>query len=119
MVAGFIVVFAPPIMWEGSNRYFLLAIYVLIIICGVASAYSLVIWEKARGSRLRYAGLTNLIVVLLCGVIGTLDSIIWVVTFQSLIPGIETPLISLTMVLAIFSIYTLWIVQKQIAGPRR
>ena len=119
MVAGFLVVFAPSILWEGANRYFLIASYILIILCGVASAYSLVTWEKAQGSRLRWAGLTNLVVVILCGGIGTLDSISWVISLQSFIPGIETPLISLTMVLVIFSIYTLWIVQKQFSGPRR
>lgn len=119
MVAGFLVVFAPSILWEGANRYFLIASYVLIILCGVAASYSLVTWEKAQGSRLRWAGLTNLIVVILCGSIGTLDSISWVISFQSFIPGIATPLISLTMVLVVFSIYTLWIVQKQFAGPRR
>lgn len=119
MVAGFLVVFAPSILWEGANRYFLLAVYVLIILCGVAMSYSLVTWEKGQGSRLRWAGLTNLVVVILCGAIGTIDSISWVVSFQSFIPGIATPLISLTMVLVVFSIYTLWIVQKNIGGPRR
>jgi len=119
MLIGFGVVFAPPVFWEGANRYFLLAVYFLIVLCGVAIAYSLVTWEKARGSRLRWAGMTNLVVVILCGVIGVADTIAWVVNFQSIIPGITTPLISLIMVLVVFSIYTLWIVQKNFAGPRR
>ncbi|MHA2359987.1 MAG: hypothetical protein ACXAB5_06920 [Candidatus Thorarchaeota archaeon] len=119
MVAGFLVVFAPPILWEGVNRYYLLATYFLIILCGVAIAFSLVTWENGKGSRLRWAGMTNLVVVIICGAIGVLDTISWVVAFQSIIPGITTPLVSLIMVLVVFSIYTLWIVQKQFAGPRR
>ncbi|MHA2025072.1 MAG: hypothetical protein ACW98U_04140 [Candidatus Thorarchaeota archaeon] len=119
LVAGFGVVFAPSILWAGANRYFLLAVYVLIILCGAALAFSIVTWEKARGSRLRYAGLTNFVVVVICGVIGTADSISWVVNVQSIIPGIDTPIISLVMVLVVFSIYTLWIVQKNFSGPRR
>lgn len=119
MVAGFLVVFAPPVLWLGANRYFLLAVYILMILCGVAITFSLVTWENASGSRLRWAGLTNLIVVIICGAIGTLDTISWVVAAQSIIPGIATPLISLTMVLVVFSIYTLWIVQKNFSGPRR
>ncbi|MHA2043163.1 MAG: hypothetical protein ACXAAO_14790 [Candidatus Thorarchaeota archaeon] len=119
VLAGFIVVFAPPILWEGGNRYFLLAIYFLIIICGVAISYSLITWEKGRGSRLRWAAATNLVVVIIGGAIGILDTISWLVVFQSIIPGITTPLISLVMVLVVFTIYTLWIIQKNFSGPRR
>lgn len=121
MLIGFLVVFAPPILWDGANRYFLLATYVLIILCGVAISYSLVTWEKGRGVKgwLRWAGITNLVVVVIFGVVGVLDSISWVVSLQSIIPGITTPLISLIMVMVVFSIYTLWIVQKNFGGPRR
>ena len=119
LVAGFGVVFAPPILWAGANRYFLLAVYVLFILCGAALAFSIVTWEKAKGSRLRWAGLTNFVVVIISGVIGTLDTISWVVNLQSIIPGITSPIISLVMVLVVFSIYTLWIVQKNFSGPRR
>ncbi len=119
MVAGFLVVFAPPILWDGANRYFLLTVYFLVVLCGVAISYSLVTWENGRGSRLRWAGLTNLVVSILCGVVGVLDSVSWVVSAQSIVPGITTPLISLLMVLLIFSIYTLWIVQKNLRGPSR
>lgn len=119
VLAGFVVVFAPPILWEGANRYFLLSVYLLIIICGIAIAFSLVTWEKGRGSRLRWAAVTNLAVVIVGGGIGILDTISWLLAFQSIIPGITTPLLSLIMVLVVFSIYTLWIVQKQFSGPRR
>lgn len=121
MLVGFVVVFAPPILWDGANRYFLLAVYLLIILCGVAVSYSIVTWEKGRGAKgwLRWAGITNLVVVLICGVVGVLDSISWVISFQSIIPGIATPLISLVMVLVVFSIYTLWMVQKSFGGPRQ
>jgi hypothetical protein len=119
MLAGFGVVFAPPILWAGANRYFLLSIYLLLILGCVAVAYSLVTWETGRGSRLRWAAVTNIIVVTACLVIGVLDTVSWVVSFQSIIPGIATPLLSLVLVLVVFSIYTLWIVQKQFSGPRR
>ena len=119
VIAGLAVVFAPPMLWEGANRYFLLAVYVLIIVCGVALSYSIVTWEKARGSRLRWAGVTNFVVVLGALGIGIVDSLYWVVNNQSIIPGITSPLISLILVLVVFTIYTLWIVQKNFSGPRR
>ncbi|MFW9795109.1 MAG: hypothetical protein ACFFEE_12445, partial [Candidatus Thorarchaeota archaeon] len=120
MLAGFLLVFAPEILWAGANRYFTLAVYILLVLCGVAITFSIVTWEKGRDTKgwIRWAGVTNLVVVVLCAIVGTLDSISWVVSAQSIIPGITSPLISFIMVLVVFSLYTLWIVQKNFAGPR-
>ena len=112
------VLLTPPNIWAYWN-YFLIADYFMIIIGGAAIAYSLVTWVRAGKHRLRWAGLTNLILVLVLVVITTLDTFSWVVNLQSIIPGIQTPIISLSLVLAIFSIYSLWVIQRNFAQPQR
>ncbi|MFX1607286.1 MAG: hypothetical protein ACFFDD_15475, partial [Promethearchaeota archaeon] len=93
--------------------------YFMIIIGGAAIAYSLVTWVRAGKHRLRWAGLTNLILVLVLVIITTLDTLSWVVNLQSIFPSIQTPIISLGLILAIFSIYSLWAIQRNFAQPQR
>ena len=117
-IIGLGVVFlTPPAFWALWN-YFILADYFLIVIAGVAIIFSLTIWTKAGTHRLRWAGPTNTIVALLCGAIGTLDTASWIFSGTGLIAGIETPLITLCMVLVFFSLYTLWLVQRSF-GPQQ
>jgi hypothetical protein len=112
------VLLTPPIVWASWN-YFLIADYFMIIIGGAAIAYSLVTWVRAGKHRLRWAGLTNLIVILALIIVTTLDTFSWVVNLQSIIPGVQTPIISLALVLAIFSIYSLWVIQRNFGQPKR
>jgi hypothetical protein len=106
-----VVLITPPAIWAVWN-YFILADYFLIVLVGVAIIFSLVTWSKAGGHRLRWAGPTNVIVALLCGSIGTLDSASWMLSGTGLFAGVDTPVISLCMVLTVFSLYTLWLVQR-------
>jgi hypothetical protein len=112
-----VVLITPPAVWAIWN-YFILADYFLIVLVGVAIIFSMVTWTKARGHRLRWAGPTNIIVALLCGVIGTLDSISWMLSGTGLFVGLDTPVISLCMVMTVFSLYTLWLVQRSF-GPQQ
>jgi len=112
------VLLTPPNIWAYWN-YFLIADYFMIILGGAAIAYSIVTWVRAGQHRLRWAGLTNLVLVLALVIITTLDTFSWVVNLQSIIPGIQTPIISLALVLAIFSIYSLWVIQRNFAQPQR
>ena len=112
------VLLTPPDIWWFWN-YFLIADYFMIIIGGAAIAYSIVTWVRAGKHRLRWAGLTNLILVLALVIVTTLDTFSWVVNLRSIIPGIQTPIISLALVLAIFSIYSLWVIQRNFAQPQR
>ena len=113
-----LVLLTPPDIWFAWN-YFLIADYFMIIIGGAAVAYSIVTWVRAGNHRLRWAGLTNLILVLALIIVATLDTFSWVVNLQSIIPGISTPIISLALVLAVFSIYSLWVIQRNFAAPKR
>lgn len=112
------VLLTPPQIWAFWN-YFLIADYFMIIIGGAALAYSVVTWNRAGKHRLRWAAVTNFFVVILLIVVATLDTFSWVVSLQSIIPGIETPIISLALVLAIFSIYSLWVIQRNFGQPQR
>jgi hypothetical protein len=118
-IIGLGVVFiTPPAFWALWN-YFILADYFLIVFVGVAIVFSLATWSKAGTHRLRWAGPTNAIVALLCGGIGTLDTASWIFSGAGLFAGIDTPLISLCIVIVFFSLYTLWLVQRSFGSQER
>ena len=112
------VLLTPPNIWALWN-YFLIADYFMVIIGGAAIAYSIVTWKRAGKHRLRWAAMTNLLVVLILIVVASLDTFSWVLFLRSIIPGIDTPIISLAMVLAVFSIYSLWVIQRNFTQPKR
>lgn len=119
VIIGLAMVLLTPVdIWFAWN-YFLIAEYFMLIIGGVAIAYSLVTWSRAGKHRLRWAGLTNLVLVFALIIVGTLDTFSWILTLHSLFPGVQTPIISLALVLAVFSIYSLWVIQRNFAGPKR
>jgi len=113
-----IVLLTPPAIWF-VWKYFILGDYFLIVFVGVAIVFSLVVWSKAGTQRLRWAGPTNVIVVLICGAIGILDTASWMIYGAGLFAGIETPLLSLLIMLVIFSLYSLWLVQRSFGKEQR
>ena len=113
-----IVFLTPPAIWSVWN-YFILGDYILIVAVGVAIVFSLGVWNKVGTHRLRWAAPTNVIVVLLCGAIGTLDTASWMVYGAGLLAGIDTPLLSLLIMLVIFSLYSLWMVQRSFGQQQR
>jgi hypothetical protein len=112
------VLLTPPDLWAIFN-YFLIADYFMIILGGAAMAFSLVTWNRAGRHRLRWAGITNLVVVSALLIVATLDTFSWMVSAQSIIPGLDTPIITLALVLVVFSIYSLWVIQRNFGGPDR
>jgi hypothetical protein len=121
MLIGFgIVLFTPPVVWAAWN-YYLLLTYGLIMLVAVASIISIKVWKASVGSRLRYGGLANLIVVLSCGVAGLLDSFVTITTGVPLVTISDTPVLVLAFVIVIFSLYTLWLIQRTFAAeePKR
>ena len=112
------VLFTPPDIWAIWN-YFMIANYFMIILGGAALAYSLITWNRAGKHRLRWAGFTNLFVIIILLVVSILDTFSWIANAQSIIPGIDTPIITLAMVLVIFSIYSLWAIQRNFGPPQR
>ncbi len=119
VVIGLVMVLAtPPALWALWN-YFLIANYFMVILGGAAIAYSFVAWSRAGRHRLRWAAVTNVIVVILLIAFATIDTFSWMFFLRSIIPGLDTPIISLAMVLAVFSIYSLWVIQRNFAPPKR
>jgi hypothetical protein len=106
-----IVIFTPPTIWSAWH-YYIVTTYGLILLAGVASMISLGVWRNAEGSRLRWGGLTNLIVVLAAGVVGVVDAIMVITTGSSILVGSTTPLLALCVVIILFSMYTLWLIQR-------
>ncbi|MFW9786909.1 MAG: hypothetical protein ACFFE2_06215 [Candidatus Thorarchaeota archaeon] len=118
LIGLFIVLLTPPPLWALWN-YFIISDYFMMIIGGAAAAYSIVAWHRAGQHRLRWAAVTNLFVVLLIVVITTIDTFSWVFYLRSIFPGVETPILPLALVLAVFSIYSLWVIQRNFAQPTR
>lgn len=110
-----LVLLTPPAIWN-PFRYFILADYFLIVFGSVAIVFSLMTWSRAGTHRLRWAGPTNIIVVLASVAIGIIDSISWMLSEVGLFPAIDTPLLPLCFMLVIFTMYTLWLVQRSM-GP--
>jgi hypothetical protein len=113
-----ILLLTPTNLWFIWN-YFLIANYFMIIIGAAAITYSLITWDRAGKHRLRWAAVTNLIVVLLLIILASLDTFSWIINAASIIPGVQTPIISLALILAVFSIYSLWVIQRNFAQPKR
>ena len=112
------VLLTPPAIWSIWN-YFLIAEYFMVILGGAAMAYSLMTWDRAGKHRLRWAGITNFIVVIALIIVGSIDTFSWILTGASIFPNIDTPIISLAMVLEVFSIYSLWAIQRNFGPPQR
>lgn len=112
MLVGFALVFlTPPDFWA-TWRHFIIANYVLLMLGAAGFVFSLITWSKAGQNRLRWAGITNIFVVLAGVIIGFLDTASWMLLGTSIVPGFETPLLAFCYVLVIFSLYSLWMLQK-------
>lgn len=105
------VLFTPNSIWS-LWHYYLVTTYGLIVLVGVSCIISLGVWKKAGESRLRWGGVTTLIVDVISGVVGVLDSISVVTTGSSIIPGANTPILALATLIVVFSLYTLWLIQR-------
>ena len=113
-----IVLLTPPSFWALWN-YFIIADYFMIVVCGAAIAYSLVTWSRAGKHKLRWVAATSLILVILIAIVATIDTFSWMINLQSIFPGVQTPILSLALVLAVFAIYSLWAIQRNFAPPKR
>jgi hypothetical protein len=114
MIVGFAVVLLTPAGTWALYRYAIVGVYILIILAGVGAVYSMITWIKAGADKLRYAGITNLAVVVLATILGILDTTFWIVFGTSVIPGYEVSLLFICYVLVIFSLYSLWMIQKSL-----
>ena len=120
MLVGFALVLLTPYGVWALYRYSIMGVFILVILAGVGAVYSLTTWIRAGADKLRYAGITNLAVVILATVLGGLDTLFWVLFGTSVIPGYEVSLLFICYVLVIFSLYSLWMIQKSLdPQPRR
>lgn len=121
MLIGFgLTLFTPPALWSAWN-YYLMLTYGLIVLVSVASVYSIRVWKAPTRSRLRYGGFANLFVVLACAVAGLLDAFVTITTGTPILSVSDTPILVLAFVIVIFSLYTLWLIQRTFATeePKR
>jgi len=112
-----LVLLTPPAIWN-PFRYFILADYFLIVFGFAGIVFSLMTWNRAGTHRLRWAGPSNIIVVLASVTLGIIDSISWIANGVGLFPSIATPLLPLSFMLVVFTMYTLWLVQRSLDPDR-
>ncbi len=113
---GFLFVLGPsPVIWD-LQKYNLLGIYALIILMAVGLTFSLEVWYKMSQSRLRWGGFTNLIVITAAGGAGIIDSFLWMFLGVPLITGLTTPILSLSAVIVVFCVYSLWLLRRTLAN---
>ncbi len=111
-VIGFGFTLLTPVEIWNANHYYLIVTYLLLVFVAAASVISLNVWKQAAGSRLRFGGLTNLLVVLICGAFGLIDTILVVTTGYPILPDTNTPVLALAFVIVLFSMYSLWLIQR-------
>lgn len=114
---GFVLL-TPPVIWN-PHRYFILADYFLFVFGCVACVLSLKTWFRAGTHRLRWAGPVNIIVVIASAALGIIDSFSWMLSGIGLFPAVESPLLPLCFMLVIFTMYTLWLVQRSLDPDRQ
>lgn len=113
-----LVLLTPPAIWN-PHRYFILGDYFLIVFGAVAIVLSLMTWYRAGTHRLRWAGPVNIIVVLASAIVGILDSFSWMLNNVGMFYPIDTPILYMSFMLIIFTMYTLWLVQRTLDPDRQ
>ncbi|MFX0107106.1 MAG: hypothetical protein ACFE7R_02390 [Candidatus Hodarchaeota archaeon] len=112
LIIGFVIILLTPYpIWYEWN-YFLIGLYFLVILTAAASVFSLQTGMKAETHRIYYAGILCVIIALAGGTIGVVDTLSWVGFGQSVFPGLVTPILSLSSVVVIFAVYTLWLLTR-------
>lgn len=111
VVGLLITLLTPPDIWFIWSETMLLN-YGLIAMAAIGTVNSIKIWVIAGGSRLKYGGLTNVVLVIACAIVGTIDTIFWMFFGVSFIPGFTDPILMLCVVLVLFSMYSLWLIER-------
>jgi hypothetical protein len=115
-VVGFLFILAPPPQLWAAQKYSLLGVYALMILMGVGIMFSLEVWHKMSQSRLRWGGLTNIVVIVAAGGAGIVDAFLWMLLGVPLIPGLTTPILSLSAVIVVFCLYSLWLLRRTVSN---
>ncbi|MHA2033906.1 MAG: hypothetical protein DRO73_05575 [Candidatus Thorarchaeota archaeon] len=112
MILGFVVVlFTPNDVWRVWN-WMIVGMYFLWILTAVASTIGLTVWKNPAVSRIKYGGITNAFLALVCGVLGTIDTIMLIGGTGGLLPAIDVPVLYAAILIVVFSLYSLWLVQR-------
>ena len=114
MLIGFGMVLVTPYGLWAFYRYAIFGVYFLVVLASVGAVYAMITWIRAGADKLRFAGITNLAVVLLAAIIGFLDTAAWILLGVSIIPGYNASLLLICYILVVFSLYSLWMIQKSL-----
>ncbi len=117
IIVGFAVILPWPAEVWFQHNYLILGYYVSMIFGLVGIALSLEAWVKSQ-TRVRYVGPAFIIAILITAAVGTADTISWAMNGASILYGIDTPLVSLTVLIGIFAVYSMWIVRRSYAEEK-
>ncbi|MBD3407621.1 MAG: hypothetical protein GF411_16005 [Candidatus Lokiarchaeota archaeon] len=113
-----LVVLMPPnidYFWKWN----LVGFYFLIVIVGAGSVMAIKAWKMADGKIIRYGGLTNLFVMIASAIIALADIIVQISTGNSIVPGFSGSLIGIAGIIILFSVYSLWLIQRVVTSEGR
>ncbi len=103
----------PADVWS-QHVYYLAATYLLVVFVAISSVISLGVYRNTA-TRLRYGGVTTFIVDIVCGIFGIIDTFLVVFTGTPLLLGATTPVLAIAFVIVVFTLYTLWLIQRTYA----
>ncbi len=101
----------PAATWSYWH-YNIIFTYGLIVLTAVSAVSSIKVWVIAAGSRLKYGGATNFALVIACAILGTLDTFTWMFFGTGLLPMFTEPIIAVCLIVVVFSLYSLWLIER-------
>ncbi|TXT55867.1 MAG: conserved membrane protein of unknown function [Candidatus Thorarchaeota archaeon] len=113
-----VVVLMPPDIsyyWKWT----LVGLYFLMVIVGAGSVMAIKAWKMAEGRMIRYGGLTNLFVMYGSIIIALADIIVQIATGNSIVPGFSGSLVGIAGIIILFSVYSLWLIQRVVTSEGR
>ncbi len=118
MILGFIIVlFTPVPIWFRWN-WTIIGMYFLWILTTVGIVIGLGIWYGPVRTRVRYSGISTILVAALFGLVGTADTLLYIGGGE-LIAGLGGSLLSLSSMIIVFTLYSLWLVQRVIQNEQK
>jgi hypothetical protein len=113
-----IVLLTPPPIWAAAS-YLLFGNYILVIVAGVVTSLVIGVWKQETLSKMRLAAPPILVLTYACLAVGTLDTMAWILNDIGLVADWGVPIVTLCITIALFGVYSLFVIRRTIKGEGR
>ncbi|TFF96736.1 hypothetical protein EU546_00835 [Candidatus Thorarchaeota archaeon] len=118
VLLGFAMVILPPYeIWSQWNWLFV-GLYFMWILVTISFVFTMEIWVKAAGSKMRFVAIILFLLITGVGVLGSVDLGLWILFSTPVLPGLEAPLLYGTNAIVIFCLYSLWLIKRSTTADR-